>query len=60
VYNGTESECELCVKLQKSPKGKLEILQFMVDPQAKEATYAKIQDQNNVDLLSQNEGYHPL
>jgi hypothetical protein len=36
------------------------MLQFMVDSQAKEATDVKIQDQNNVDLLFQNEEYHPL
>jgi hypothetical protein len=60
AYNGTESECELCVKLQKSPSEKLDLLQFMVNPQAKEATDVKIQDQNKVDLLFQHQGYHPL
>jgi hypothetical protein len=32
----------------------------MVNPQAKEASDVKVQDQNNVDLLFQHQGYHPL
>jgi hypothetical protein len=32
----------------------------MVNRQATEVTYAKVHDQNNVDLLSQQNGYHPL
>jgi hypothetical protein len=32
----------------------------MVNPQAKEDTYVKVQDQNNFDLLFRHQGYHPL
>jgi hypothetical protein len=50
-----------CVKLQKSPSKTLLMLnQFMMKPQAKEPADVEVQDQNNVDLLSRHQEYHPL
>jgi hypothetical protein len=49
------------VKLQKSLSETLEILkQFMVNLQAKEANDVKVQNQNNIDLVFQQQDYHPL
>jgi hypothetical protein len=50
-----------CVKLQKLPSETLEMLNSLwLNPQAKEAMDVKVQDENNVDLLSRHQGYHPL
>jgi hypothetical protein len=53
AYSGTESECENCVKLQKSPTGQMpvHIVEIEELPQATKATDVKFQDKNNVNLL---------
>jgi hypothetical protein len=33
---------------------------YQCDPEAREATDVKLQDQDNVDLLFRHQGYHPL
>jgi hypothetical protein len=56
-----KANVSFCVKLQKSPSEKLEMIKTVyVSPQAKEAMDVKVQDQNNVDLLFRLQGHHPL
>jgi hypothetical protein len=53
---------KFCVKLQKPPTGQMPVHGVETEefPLVKKATNVKVQGQNNVDLLSRNQGYNPL